>query len=499
MQKPQLGINTFGGDCITFKKFMRQFKCRVEGLCSDDERIAYLEQYTLEEAHKIVVGFSYQDAEVGYPATMAELRRRHGDPEVMANSYIKKVMSWPTIRADYSQALDEFAVFLKECEAATRCVGGLGVLEFSENLKRILQKIPYFMHDKWRTVVQRLQKNGTIIGFCDFAEFKQNDPVYGRSNLTSDKKHRQDGKAKIAAGTNVEVMSHLAQRLEVSGRRSLLKTKTMGPPCGMPTRIVTGLMVGAIGGDGVEVNLPPVFAKFNLPVEEWHILTERDIEVWEYMKDIKLPKLSDIHGIDLLIGNNVPAANAPIEVKTGPLGSPYAKKTRLGWVAWRVKRDGAVVISSNFIQADNNLEDLFKQSLNYDFPGRSVDDRREWSWEDRQFMEIMDSSCKKVDGHYQVNLPLRDQDVKLPNNKHISVKGLTNLGTKMERQPKFAADYVAFMEDVVSKGYAERVPEGQPEKGKEWYIPHHGVYHPRKPEKIRVVFKCGLNAGNILK
>lgn len=159
--------------------------------------------------------------------------------------------------------------------------------------------------------------------------------------------------------------------------------------------------------------------------------------------------------------------------------------------------NGAGVISSNFIQADNNLEDLYKQSLNYDFPERSVDDRREWSWEDRQFMEIMYSSCKKVDGHYQVNLPLRDQDVKLPNNKHMAEKRLTNLGTKMERQPTFAADYVAFMEDVISKGYAERVPEGQPEKRKEWYIPHHGMYHPRKPEKIRVVFDCGAKSGGI--
>ena len=24
--------------------------------------------------------------------------------------------------------------------------------------------------------------------------------------------------------------------------------------------------------------------------------------------------------------------------------------------------------------------------------------------------------------------------------------------------------------------------------GKTWYIPHHGVYHPSKPGKIRVVF-----------
>ena len=26
--------------------------------------------------------------------------------------------------------------------------------------------------------------------------------------------------------------------------------------------------------------------------------------------------------------------------------------------------------------------------------------------------------------------------------------------------------------------------------GKVWYIPHHGIYHPRKPHKIRVVFDC---------
>lgn len=29
-----------------------------------------------------------------------------------------------------------------------------------------------------------------------------------------------------------------------------------------------------------------------------------------------------------------------------------------------------------------------------------------------------------------------------------------------------------------------------PEDGDTWYIPHHGVYHPHKPGKIRVVFEC---------
>ena len=29
-----------------------------------------------------------------------------------------------------------------------------------------------------------------------------------------------------------------------------------------------------------------------------------------------------------------------------------------------------------------------------------------------------------------------------------------------------------------------------PEDDDTWHIPHHGVYHPHKPGKIRVVFEC---------
>lgn len=50
------------------------------------------------------------------------------------------------------------------------------------------------------------------------------------------------------------------------------------------------------------------------------------------------------------------------------------------------------------------------------------------------------------------------------------------------------------MNDLIGKGYEERVTEGELEHsdGKVWYIPCHGVYHPTK-EKIRVVFDYGAN------
>lgn len=47
------------------------------------------------------------------------------------------------------------------------------------------------------------------------------------------------------------------------------------------------------------------------------------------------------------------------------------------------------------------------------------------------------------------------------------------------------------MDRVFEDGDAEEVV-GTPRYGKTWFIPHHGVYHCRKPEKICVAFDCSV-------
>ena len=48
------------------------------------------------------------------------------------------------------------------------------------------------------------------------------------------------------------------------------------------------------------------------------------------------------------------------------------------------------------------------------------------------------------------------------------------------------------MKKTLDNGHASRVPVDQlsTEKGKVWHLPHFHVYHPRKPDQIRVVFDC---------
>jgi hypothetical protein len=52
--------------------------------------------------------------------------------------------------------------------------------------------------------------------------------------------------------------------------------------------------------------------------------------------------------------------------------------------------------------------------------------------------------------------------------------------------------YSKTMNDYISKGHARRVPENEIEVEDQplWYLPHHPVFNPNKPDKTRVVFDC---------
>lgn len=46
------------------------------------------------------------------------------------------------------------------------------------------------------------------------------------------------------------------------------------------------------------------------------------------------------------------------------------------------------------------------------------------------------------------------------------------------------------MNNMISRGDAEKVPEEEIDNSPAWYIPHHGVNHPQKTGNICVVFDC---------
>ena len=110
---------------------------------------------------------------------------------------------------------------------------------------------------------------------------------------------------------------------------------------------------------------------------------------------------------------------------------------------------------------------------------------------DRRFLSMMSERIhKRSDGHYEMPLPLKTSDACLPNNKSQALRRLAQLKARLRSNDKLKQDYTMFMQKTIDE-CAEEIPvASNPKEGRINYLPHHGVYHPKKRDKIRVVFDC---------
>lgn len=77
----------------------------------------------------------------------------------------------------------------------------------------------------------------------------------------------------------------------------------------------------------------------------------------------------------------------------------------------------------------------------------------------------MTRKAVKVDGHYELLLPLKDEDIWLSNNRAATIKPLESLRSKFEKDDRLLKKYKNFIEELMEKGYAKKYDgKGQMEK-----------------------------------
>ncbi len=84
-------------------------------------------------------------------------------------------------------------------------------------------------------------------------------------------------------------------------------------------------------------------------------------------------------------------------------------------------------------------------------------------------------------------LPFRTPRCRLPNNRSQALKRLNTLRRTLDKKPDMKEHFIGFMQKMLDNQHAEQAPPLQSDQ-ECWYLPLFGVYHPQKPEQIRVVF-----------
>ncbi|PWA27943.1 hypothetical protein CCH79_00020810, partial [Gambusia affinis] len=100
----------------------------------------------------------------------------------------------------------------------------------------------------------------------------------------------------------------------------------------------------------------------------------------------------------------------------------------------------------------------------------------------------MDKEVYQNEDHSWVApLPFYSPRQLLTSNREHAMKRLDSLRKTLEKKPEMKEHFKEFIQKMLEKDQAELAPPL--EEGKEhWYLPTFGVYHPKKPGQIRVVF-----------
>jgi len=112
------------------------------------------------------------------------------------------------------------------------------------------------------------------------------------------------------------------------------------------------------------------------------------------------------------------------------------------------------------------------------------------SQNDRRALQIMESTLRLSNGHYEICLPWKNNPPCLENNKSQAESRLQLLKRRLKRDETLREKYKDFMDDLLHKNYAEKITGADLSLKDTLYLPHHAVFHPQKPDKVRVVFDC---------
>ena len=312
------------------------------------------------------------------------------------------------------------------------------------------------------------------------------------------------------------VTNETCEKLGLTGPEVTLQLGTKHAVENINTMKINGLIISR-HDKLVNIELPKSYTRDQIPARKEQIPRPETAQAWKHLRSIanKIPPYYKDLKVGVLIGNNCVQAIKPREVIPGRPRDPYAIRTALGWgligaslSSSESERDDGIIVSDcfristkeigleetptrSFVQQTQCKEVINPFTVSKMFERDFSEGQghcKTLSQEDKRFLQKMkDGIHLTKDHHYEMPLPFRQDKLELPSNRKTAETRLHQLKRRFARDPKYKKDYVSFMNDMIKAGCAERAPK---KSAKSWYIPHHGVYHPKKSGKIRVVFDC---------
>ncbi|XP_078364043.1 uncharacterized protein LOC144648318 [Oculina patagonica] len=240
----------------------------------------------------------------------------------------------------------------------------------------------------------------------------------------------------------------------------------------------------------------------SMKVIDW----EKHVGKWTHLKGIQFPDPGKRPIVDLPIGVDYAELHYSFKDVRGQPGEPVARLTPLGWTC-----TGTVIgltggyLQSNFAQTyfvreqsdTDEISTLLRKFWEIENPISSRECQI-LNHDEQCALQQVENSLKYVDGRYQVAIPWKEKDPKLPDKYGMALRRLCNTEKRLLKSPEIAEAYSKNITQYLEKGYIRKVDSAEEKPSRKWYLPHFPIVRPdRTTTKTRIVFDASAKCDGI--
>ena len=216
----------------------------------------------------------------------------------------------------------------------------------------------------------------------------------------------------------------------------------------------------------------------SLPVQSLGL----DILDYDHLRNLDIKTYSS-ESPKILLGQDNWELIVSREVRVGPLGSPAASLTLLGWVVHGSHASKqpekhsllhiGVLGDDKKSQDDFELHELVKNYFSLE--GLDISKASRISRSEERANSILQNTTKSRGDHWETGLLWANEVTWMPNNRESAFARLKLIERRLDRDQGFADTYYREMDRLFSENYASEVSDVNSSANVVWYLPHFGV------------------------
>jgi len=194
---PDVDIDVYAGDPLEYEYFRATFKEVVERRIHDESgRLIRLLKFTSGDAKELIKHCIHEKEDECYTNAISLLEKEYGNKQLVINSYLDKLRSWPKIQSNDAKAYKKLYRYLLLGKTHKKD-GKLTELDSDTVIRAyILSKMDKSVQEKWLSkVVRNRERKKPELAFEDLVDFVEHLSLLASEPSFSQQAYRSDSKS----------------------------------------------------------------------------------------------------------------------------------------------------------------------------------------------------------------------------------------------------------------------------------------------------------------